>query len=727
MKTSKITALLFLFFLQVTIAQPTFQVTLLEGTANVQRSNKKSWESISLGDELYDNDIVETFFQTKIIMQYGDQNAVVLGSNTRALLNIKEREFQDRKRLDLNTTLFSGGILIKVMSDSRASIYTANAVSEIDSGVISAVVESKTGYTGFQVLNGSAKARNIAQQQGKLLSSGLTTIVLPGKEPTAPLYITYRHVAVLKHFFGDEFIDREIEAAGLEPTEDVSSANRLSLSQQMQQQKRESDTRMHKRLFSQDKIWGVILDDRAKKRKYYEPIDKPLRVFKNKGELGFTSSIGMAGGTAYPLFSLNPSFYFPKVTFGLRLPLAKNYTGKLSLNMGSAAGIFDKIGFMTIGDITNLRYGALGPIKDYTIARGMVVNNFQNKNRYTVTQPLGLTVRTKYEFFDIKAFVSDITNWYTGGLHSSFFPGFSWFGLGYFYDANQYNNTLTPKISRFYDLDTVINVPKILGHDTLKSNAHIYELDFGIKFDVAQDFSVEVIAQLARKMAKGGVNGSVLKAPELSAIFNNFQFGLGYIMEQGRLIEGHFSSVYMSNRLMYEFTDVNTAMYWTQNNTLSSGRKAYGITSFFKWKPYRGTALDFSFRHDFLTRTPFMYLDDSDLRVDSVNTKNNFTFALSLLMNEKLVSAIKYAKIYLNQVHGAYYPKGGTYFASWGFNTGFDILTAPLFFNLAFEAGLNFTYIDLNNEIGIFGFPNNNIDDKDNLLEFFLGARWGFM
>ena len=81
MNYSKLIVLLLLFTFEAIFAQPVFQVTLLEGTANVQRSNKKDWESLSLGDELYDNDIVETFFQTKIIMQYGEENAVVLSKD----------------------------------------------------------------------------------------------------------------------------------------------------------------------------------------------------------------------------------------------------------------------------------------------------------------------------------------------------------------------------------------------------------------------------------------------------------------------------------------------------------------------------------------------------------------------------------------------------------------------------------------------------------------------
>jgi hypothetical protein len=183
----------------------------------------------------------------------------------------------------------------------------------------------------------------------------------------------------------------------------------------------------------------------------------------------------------------------------------------------------------------------------------------------------------------------------------------------------------------------------------------------------------------------------------------------------------------MSNRFMYEFVSADTVHHWTQNNILNSNRKVHGITAYFKWKPFKGSAVDLTFRQDFASRDPFMYISGSEYLIDTVNTKYNFNYTLSMAINEDLVSKIKFAKVYLNQVHGGYYPKGGAYLTSWGFNTGFDMLTAPLFFNLAFEAGLNFSYIDLNDDNGNFGFPNNNIDAGDNVIEFFLGVRWGFM
>ncbi len=724
MKTTIHIFLALLFFGTSVFSQPSFQASLIEGTVNVQRAQKKSWESLALGDKLYDNDIIETFFQTKVILQYGEENAVVLGSNTRILLNIRER---DDKGLDINTTLFSGGVLIKAIGKSKANIYTANAVSEIDSGVVSAVVEAKTGHTGFQVLNGSAKARNIAQQQGKKLNTGLTTIVLPGKEPTAPLYITYRHVAVLKHFFGDEFIDREIEAAGIEPTEDRTSANRLSLSQQLQQDKSEADLRMHKRLFSQDKIWGHILEDRNKKRSFFKPLKRSNRLYEGRGELAFLSSVGIAGGQAFPYFELVPSFFVGNFSFGLTIPFARDYEGKVSMHFNSLEGVFDKIHHLTFGTESDQRYFCLGPIKEYTLGKGLVVDNYTNKSVYSVTQPLGIKSRFAADLFDINFFISDVSNWLVGGLQGNLYPGMAWIGAGYYYDANQYNKNLNNKNSRFIDFSSILDAPSVPNQSTVSSHAHVYELGLGLQIPVLEHSMVEVLVQTARKIGSGGGDGWIFHGPDIGVQIRNINFGLCYIVENGRLVSGHFGSTYWSNRLMFEELEDDTIQYWTQVNTLSKNRRAFGFKTYIRAKPFKGSAVDFTIKHDFLNRKPFMRLDNGEYIVDTFNIKNNFDFSLSFSINKELFKYINFATLYLSQENGGYYPKGGTYFASWGFNTGFDVLTAPLFFNLAFEAGLNFSYVDIYDERGMFGLPSNNVDNGDNILEIYVGTRWGFM
>ncbi len=763
------TFILSFLLLQFADAQPTLKVTLLDGTAKVQRSQKKSWENLSLGDEINDNDIIETFFQTKTAFQFGVDNVLILGSNTRALCNIKEVQQDKYKVLDVNITLFNGGALVKILSNSRASIYTSNAVAQIDSGTISTVVEAKTGHTGFQLLGGKAQVRNVSQQQGKNLSSGLTTIVLPGKEPTAPLDITYRHVAVLKHFFGDDYIQRQIDEAGIEPTEEQTSTNRLSLSQNLSREQEEAKSGIQKKVFSQNKIWGSILEDRIRKRKWYEPIPKPYRVHPNKGVLTFISTIGIAGGNVYPKFQLLPSFYFPKFSIGLNLPLAKNYNDRIKMGFSSAAGIFDKIHHLTIGSIDSLypRYFMLGPIENYTIGDGLIVRNYYNKNIYTTTQPLGVKLLFKKETFKIDAFISDITNWYVGGLHISLFPGPTWLGLGYYYDANQFYNTVNNTTSRFLDFNSMeSNISSSIDKKSYlyKSNIHLYEINFGFSHSLEENTAFDLLFQFAQKFEKevnydstfqfgsdtfnltdSKVPDFVIKGPEFRMNIKNFHFGISYIAESGKLTNGYFSSMYMSNRLrlLPQYQGVG---YKTQNNNINHYRKAYAFAASFATTIIKGTSIDLTFQQDFLAhekykvrflRTVFDTISISPIDIDThlvsidttllLNENNNFGFTLSFSINENLLKPIKYAKVFLNQVHGGHFPNTGNYFSSWGFNAGFELLTAPLFFNIALEGGLIFTYIDLYDENGILGMLNDVIDNNDTLLEFYLGLRWGFL
>ena len=77
---SQIKAYIFLIciFTSLLSAQ-TFEVHSITGNAKVQRPDKRDWEKISSGSKLSDNDLVETFFQTRLILTFGNNNQVILG------------------------------------------------------------------------------------------------------------------------------------------------------------------------------------------------------------------------------------------------------------------------------------------------------------------------------------------------------------------------------------------------------------------------------------------------------------------------------------------------------------------------------------------------------------------------------------------------------------------------------------------------------------------------
>jgi hypothetical protein len=711
----EISCLIILALTSLLFSQSSFEVISIEGSAKVQHSQKRTWDNIGVGTKILDNDMVETFFQTKLIMRFGINNIVILGSNSKALMNIVQKDSAGQSKVNVNLTLFGGGIFAKAISDCHVSIYTANAVGVMDSGSVSTVAESKTGETGFQVLGGSIDVRNIAQQKSRELRSGLTTMILPNKEPTAPLYITFRHVAVLKHFFGDDYISSELDASGIKPTEEGGAANRFLLSQNLKASAAQADEGMHKTLFSINKIYGSIIDDESSHSAKFTPVKKSFDD-ENTGVLDFTSDFAIGAGTMKPGFYLVPSVHFSKFDAALRFSLVQNALSQMSAGFTSAGGWLDKIERIsfTPSESTGVY---LGELSDYTLGHGLVVNNFCNKGINDLYHPLGLN--TKVKIIDnilINAFLSDLSQPVLGGLYFKFSPSLYEFGAGYYFDFNQYS-TFENERNRFVSFSTTDSIFK-----ASPSNLQIYEFDFGVNIVSSYDMDMNLYFEFAQKLFNGG-DGFVLRMPTFQVDMEKTCFGGGLVFESGRLPISQFSPFYLSNRQRIirnndQTESIDTLL--TQNTILSKKRQAAGISIFYKTNPWKGSAIDFSLQQNIKERNSFVVF-----RQDSTDTSRDasipdFSFNLKFSADEKLLHFMKFADIYIRQTHGALYPSQGTYFNSWGFESGFDAVTMPFFLNMAFTAGGKFYYFDN-------GLQNNTIDSGDMIFEFYAGLRWGFL
>ena len=403
------------------VSSQVFEVISLDGSAKAQRVQKKEWEKLFIGSQLGDNDIAESFFQTKCVLRFGKGNVVIIGSNSKVLLNIRERQTASGALFsDVNLTLFSGACFVKAITQAHIGVYTSNAVGETDSGSFSTVVESRTGETGFQVISGKVRTRNIAQKEGVDCISGQTTMIFPGKEPTAPLYITYKHVSVLKHFFGEEYIQSEMDIAGIKPTEDRTSRSSTLLSDAMMngQYRNNQDLTSYKIPFSLNKIYGAILSDRKKGRELFSPLNHSQAGDAKGFYCDLRSSFAAVNGSVYPIIALVPSYSADAFDAGVKLPLASNYTGSFSMyGFSSFAGLMDKIDHI-IWEPSDGRFLLdIGAQNNLTIGTGNVVSRFCNRDPYALFQPLGLFGAITTNDFAGQAFISDISQFSIGGVH----------------------------------------------------------------------------------------------------------------------------------------------------------------------------------------------------------------------------------------------------------------------------------------------------------------------
>ena len=69
----------------------TIVVQGIEGKATIQRSGKHSWEKVSAGRKLSDNDLVETDFNSRLTLKLSDGGSAIIGSDSKTLIAISEK------------------------------------------------------------------------------------------------------------------------------------------------------------------------------------------------------------------------------------------------------------------------------------------------------------------------------------------------------------------------------------------------------------------------------------------------------------------------------------------------------------------------------------------------------------------------------------------------------------------------------------------------------------
>lgn len=706
--------LLLLFYTMAAAQGSFFEVISVEGSAKVQRAQKQQWNPITIGAKLGNNDLVETFIQTKLLIRFGDNNLVIVGSNTRVLFNIASQTDERGTVTDVILTLYGGGIFTKAISNCHISFHSPNAVGEMDSGAVSMVTDTKNGETGFQVLGGSIQVRNIAQSKSIPLRSGLTTMILPKREPTAPLYITHRHAAVLKHNFGADYITNELNASGIEPTEDLSSTSRLTSTSKLSEAFSDSsDPGMHKSTFSLEKVYGSLLKAQESFL-FYEPIIRPQNVTSKKGSLKFYYSLGIFSEGVKNGFSLAPSIHFPVLNTALQFAINQNSSSEMNAGFSSTAGILDKIQHFQLGDISDSTFISLGKIEDYSLGYGLIVDHFSNQDPNKIFNSAGINVQiSKADALNFKAFLGNLTNPFYGGTYISYSPSPHNIGVGYYFDFNLYKVNSDPDEFRYELMEKVED--SIADKHLTPANSHIYEIDLSTEIFSTYDLKINMLFEFAQKI-QGGNDGIVARIPTILWDIRNIRLGASLVVESKRLLSSHFSPFYLSNRYRVK-TDQSGFYYdtvYSQNNYLSKKRQSTGFALTFKANPVKGLDLDFYYKQDFISKNTVNLYNDSALKVPG-----DFTVLLKCRINDSLVPFIKYGEIYLQQYHGRLFPADANFFLSWGMQSGFNLVTRPLFKRLAFETGGRLLYIDRNH--------NNLVENKDLIFEILLGMQWGFL
>lgn len=675
----------------------------IQGSARIQRAGD-AWADLRRGDIAVSNDIIETGLQSRVSLVLGNGNLAVIGGATKVMVSVRGTGGRKGTVTAVSMTVFSGGALVAIVNPCSTSVFTAGAVVELSDGVVSVIADPVTSESGVQTVCGdNVVVRNVAQQRGRVLSHGLVSVVQAGAEPNAPSAITDAHVAVLKQLYGDSLVSLAVARCDVHPGTDPSGGAELPAGTRVvgAETDRASLARPTKYLplFRPNELYGKILDDRARHFWFYRPVE--ARAPLHDGLFGVSAGGGaaVASRDAQVLVRVSPWVRWRFLDAALDLRIAENHERWSAQQFtGGIDGVLDLIDHVSAGSERDSLVVTIGRLNDYSIGTGLVVDEFTNRNPYSLYQPLALYGRALvWDVLCIDGFFGDITSFDYGGLHAQFASNGYYAGLGYFYDVNQYHGQSNANGRRFTSVE-------VAAPSGAREEIHIAELNLGMDLVSSPELQVRLTGDVAYRFASlTDAAGYVVRAPVLIGDWRGMQMGAGYCYEVGGLMPGEFNWMYTVNRMRQ--TD---SVVVTQNSVLRRERETRGLYLFYRYLIRPGLAVDAEYHQDFLTR---------DVYENGRSHRDNFDYSLGVSINDTLFAPIHHARLSISQVNGGLYPADGAFNRAWGLRAGLRVVSSPIVYNIAAECSFDWYAIDLDFD--------DRVEPTDRVYEFYAGLRWG--
>jgi len=414
--------IIFLIFTTVPLAADfVLSIKGIEGTVQIKREESRKWETLQKGDEIADNDQVQTSFKSKCELDLGNDNIVFLGANSRMLVNKVEKPDKSR---EVSLTLFAGSVYSKINRNLDFIIYTSTATAHAKAAIFNCSVDEVTGITGFHIFKGSITASNIAVQGETELKSGETSTIAPGTPPSTSKKISAKQMSVLTRFYGSDFINQEIEATGVEVVSGSSKSEAAPV--QTQEVKEEakpkkdpsqaSATSKMPRLFDDLNLRSRLKQNEKETNRMYEEVSAidPLKEYRYRFDLPV--ALHFYNSHNYLDFAIRQGMVLKDFQFMMNIPIVADSSGRLQLTFQDLRALFDKIGYV--------RYkkgyfeAKLDELKGMTLGRGLSMENYTNRAASDNVRNLGLYLRYNpfCEYYTL--FTSDISNFHLVGFHA---------------------------------------------------------------------------------------------------------------------------------------------------------------------------------------------------------------------------------------------------------------------------------------------------------------------
>lgn len=537
--------LILFFFTYTSFAQtPLGEIQAFGGKVQVQKEGAKVWTRANKKDPLAAGDLIKTGYKSFSILKIGNENKLVLGSSTRALIeNIPGQVGK------VKVTLYEGGIYFTWPEGAGIEVFTTDAVLKTSAGTFAILYNKAEKQTLFFNLTGTETVESITKKEPVKLSPGQFSLVQPSENPSAPEQVNTAIADQLRKFFGDQFITKEMEKHGIQISTTGTQEVKAGTTEK-EDIKLDDNTRV---------IPFFQITDILKKIRTIEGIEKPMyqapywyddqldyQFFAEvKGRMLNITEPTISFPNPYGIF-LRGGFRKNSISMGFNLPIESDAEGSTSINTFSGIqGILDKIYFFDYQPARGLWNLHLGNISDLTFGKGLLVNKFGNELYSQIPQPLGLLLQVDpHHFFNLTYFIGDLSRPNFMGGNLNFDNGWTTLGASLVADFNQ-GAAYTYGDEKFRGN----KFPKPNQKSKTKS---IYGSEFYGQFNFIEDDGLTAYAYSGLSFIYNEnfeVEGATAQIPALNIVWKRLSAYIEGIITFDKSHWGYFNNYYLEDRV----------------------------------------------------------------------------------------------------------------------------------------------------------------------------------
>lgn len=368
-------------------------VSEMEGSAQIQMEGERRWRAMKGDEVINDNDVIKTGYKSKISLRAERINQIVIGSNSKVLINVSRSK---RSLPVVSVTLFEGAILSKIISNVEFTVYTTTASATTQGSVLSAVVEEKTGRSGFQVLSGNVVAQNLIIKGEAKLTPGSTSVIEANRPPSSPNPLTTTHVSILGRFFGNKYIDAQIKETGARPVKAVHAADTrikasATLGKAPYKRANAKEAPALESPFDLNFVVERIAEKEAVQNRIYTRPSEPGQVFVLERVVGGDFRTVIFNGRSYPFFGVRTGLRWRALQLVMGFPFVPSITGQMGAGeWNTPDAILEKFSKLQIAPSRMPFYVVMGALEPLTLGYGLAVEDFSYRLPRAAVQKTGI-------------------------------------------------------------------------------------------------------------------------------------------------------------------------------------------------------------------------------------------------------------------------------------------------------------------------------------------------